>query len=121
MSHDRRKLWSRYRDEKQWRLAAALGERVQEVKRGWIGPLQILEGEDSALGSRSRENPGGHRRQLSSPQLLGLQSGVAVLRQWDVDERSEQRRVFRSVEANQPQRALKIGEALLSRRIRAKS
>ena len=83
--------------------------------------MQVLESEDNRLGPRPGQNPGGHRRQLPSPQLFGREIRGAARRQRDVHERREQGRVFGWVEADQTQRAFEVGEALLGRRIRTKS
>jgi hypothetical protein len=54
------------RQEKQWRLRAALGERAQQVERRRISPMEILEGEDNRLRPRPSKYQSGHRRQLPS-------------------------------------------------------
>jgi hypothetical protein len=102
-------------------LAAALGERSEEVERGGVGPLQILESKNNRLGSRACKNPGDERGQLTSPELFRRKGDLAARRQGDVDERRKQRRVFSRVEVDQPQSALKVGEALFGRSTRAKS
>ena len=61
-------------------MRAAIGERAQEVERGRVGPVQVLEGEDDRLRPRPSQNPGGHRRQLPSPQLFRREIGRAVRR-----------------------------------------
>ena len=89
-------------DDQQRGLRAALGERAQEIERGRIGPVQILEGEHHRLRPRARQNPGRHRRQLPAPQFLGRELRPAVLPQRNVDQRREQGRVFGRVKADQP-------------------
>ena len=69
-SPGRSELGSRGRNDKQRRLSATFGERVHEIERGRIGPVQVLERQDNRLGPCARENPGRHRRQLSASQLL---------------------------------------------------
>ena len=105
--------------QEQRRLGAPVSQRPQQVERGRVGPVEVLEGDDSRLRSGSGQDPGGHRRQLPSSQLFGWEIGDPAGRQRDVDERREKRRVLRGVEADQPQRSLEIGEALFGRRIRA--
>ena len=107
--------------QEQWRMRAAIGQRTQQVERGWVGPMQVLESEDNRLRPRPSENPGGHRRQLSAPQLLGCEGGRALRRQGNVHERRKQGRVFGRVETDEPQRVLEICEALLGRNIHTKA
>jgi hypothetical protein len=117
----RAELWAGRRQQEQRCLRPAFGEGAQQVERRRVRPVKILEGDDGRLRPRSGQNPSGHRRQLPSPQLLRRQVGGAALRQWDVHERRKQRRVFRRVEPDQPQRAFKVGEPLVGGRIRAKT
>ena len=72
----RAELGTRGRDHEQRRLRAALGERVDEVERGRVGPVQILDGEDDRLRPCAREKPGRHRRQLPAAQFLGRKLGA---------------------------------------------
>ena len=88
-------------DDQQRGLRATLGKRAQEIERGRIGPVQILEGENHRLRPRVRQNPGRHRRQLPAPQFLGREFRPTVLGQRDIDQRREQGRVFGRVEADQ--------------------
>jgi len=53
---------SRGREDEKRRLRTSLGESLQEIKRGRVGPVQVLEGEHDGLRPRGRENPRGHRR-----------------------------------------------------------
>jgi hypothetical protein len=102
-------------------LRAAFGQRAQEVERRWVGPVQVLERDDGGLGPRSRENPGGHCRKLSASKLLRRKISGATWRWRDVDKRRDKGYVFRGVEANQPQGAFQVDEALFGRRVCAKS
>ena len=52
----RAKFRPRRRDDEQRRLRAALGQRVHEVERRRIGPMQVLEGEHDRLRPRPRQN-----------------------------------------------------------------
>ena len=97
----RAELRPRRRDEEQRRLRAALGQRPHEIERGRIGPVQVLEGDHGRLRPRARQNPGRHRRQLPAPQFLRREFRPAVLRQRNIDQRREQRRVFGRVQADQ--------------------
>jgi hypothetical protein len=108
-------------EQEQRRLRTTVGARAQKVKRGWVGPVQVLESEDDRLRPRASQIPRCHRRQLSAPQLLGREGCRALGRQWNVYERRKQGRVFRGVEADQPQCVLEICEALLGRSIHAKA
>ena len=53
----RAKLRSRRRDEKEWRLHTAVGERSQEVEGRRVGPLKILEGDDQRVGISPQPEP----------------------------------------------------------------
>ena len=108
-------------DDKQGGLGAALPKRAQEIEGGRIGPVQVLESEDNRLRPRSSQNPSGHRRQLSSPQLFRRETGGAAGWERDVHERREQRRMFGWVEADQAQRVFEVGETLFGRRIHTKT
>ena len=76
--------------------AAALGQRAHEIERSRVGPVQVLEGEHDRLRPRARQNPG-----RSSPPVAGGATPLAAsfaarsCGQRDVDQRREQRRVFR--------------------------
>ena len=106
-------------DDQQRGLGAALGEPGHEIERGRVGPMQILEGEHDRLVSSARQNPGGHRRQLPAPQFLRRELRPTVLRQRNVDQRREQRRIFGRVEADQRQSVLEVGETHLVTRVGA--
>ena len=71
----------RRRDDQQRRLRAALGQRLQHVERGRIGPVQVLEREHQRLGASAGEHPGGERRELAAAQFLGRQFWNAFRRQ----------------------------------------
>ena len=114
-------LRPRRRDDQQRRLRPALGQRAHEIERSRVGPVQVLEGEHDRLRSRGRQNPCRHRRQLPAAQLLRREFRCAVLRQEDIDQRREQRRVFGWVEADQNQRILEVGQALVGGQVRAEA
>ena len=101
----------RRHDEKR-RLGAALCERPQQIERGRVGPVQVLEGEHDRLRSGACQKQGRHRRQLPASQFLRREFRRAVLRQRDVEQRREQGRIFGRVETDQPQSVLEIGEFL---------
>ena len=111
----RAELRPRRRDDEERRLCAALGERPQEIERGRVRPVQVLEREHDRLRARARQKQGRHRRQLPASQFLRRKYRRAVLGQGDVEQRREQRRIFGRVEADQPQSALQIGEPPLGR------
>ena len=73
--------------------------------------MQVLERERRRLRARPCQKPRDQRRQLPAAQFLGRELRRALLRQRDVDQRREQRRMFGGVEADQPQRVLEVGEA----------
>ena len=107
----RPELGPRGREDEERRLRAALCESLHEVERGRVGPVQVLEGERHRLRARPGQNPGGHRRELPSPELLGRQIGGAARRRRDVDERRQQRGMYVGIEADQLQGVLEVGEA----------
>ena len=102
-------------------MSAALGECAQEVERGRISPVKVLECQNNRLRTRPRQNPGGHRRELPSPQLFRREIRNAIGRQRDVNERCKQRGMFERIEADEPQGAFKVAQALFGGHIPAKS
>ena len=113
----RSKLWPRGREDEQRRLRAALGESVHQIERGWVGPVEVLEGERDRLRSRPGDNPRDKRRQLPAPQFLWREIRRVLLWQRDFHQRREQGRIFGGVEADQPKRVLEVGETLARRRL----
>ena len=66
--------------------APALGESLQEIKRGRIGPMQVLERERDGLRARPGEKPPDKGRQLPPAQFLWREFRDALLWQWNVDQ-----------------------------------
>jgi hypothetical protein len=56
---------------------------------------------------------------LPAPQFLRRQNRRAFLRQWNIEQRGEERGIFRRVELNLRERIFQIGKALLRRRFGA--
>ena len=108
-------------DDEQRGQRPALGQRAHEIKRSGVGPVQVLESEHNRLRPRGSQNPCGHRRELSAAQLLWRELRWSVLRQEDIDERREQRRVFGWVEADQTQSILEVGQALFGGQVCAEA
>ena len=67
----RPELRPRGREDEQRRLSAPLGERLHEIERGRIGPVQVLEHKRRGLRARPCQKPRDQARELSSPQLFG--------------------------------------------------
>src|SRR5580698_7424295 len=111
-------LGPRRRKNEQRRLRATLGESPQQIERGRIGPVQILEREHDGLRARACENPRRQGRKLSAAQFLRRKLRYAVPRERDVNQWRDKRGVSRRIEANQPKRALEVGEAFLARQVR---
>ena len=114
-------LGPRRRENEQRRLRTPLGESLQEIKRGRIGPMQVLEREHDRLRARPGEKPRDKGRQLPPAQFLRREFRDALLWQWNVDQRREQGRVFGWVETDQTQSVLEVGEAPVGRLIHAKA
>jgi hypothetical protein len=117
----RTELGTRCREDEERRLHAALGQRLHEIERGRIGPVQVFKRERDRLRSRPGEKPRDERRQLPAAQFLRRKLRCAFLRQRDVDQRRDQGRIFRGVEADEPKRILEVGEAPVGRLIRAEA
>ena len=113
----RSELGPRGREDEHRRLRAALGERLHQIERGRVGPVQVLERERDGLRTRPGEKPRDQRRELPSPELLGRQIGGAARRRRDVDKRRNERRMFGGIETDQLQCVLEIGEALARGRV----
>jgi hypothetical protein len=114
-------LGPRRRDDEQWRLRPALGQRAHEIERSRVGPVQVLEGEHDCLRPRGRQNPCRHRRQLPAAQLLRREFRPPILWQEDIDQRREQRRVFGWVQSDEFQSVLEVGQALFGGQVRAEA
>jgi hypothetical protein len=54
----RAKFRPRGRDNEQRGLRATLAQGSQHIDRRWVGPLQVLEGEQHGLRARARHDPG---------------------------------------------------------------
>ena len=63
--------------------------------------MQVLEGEHDRLRPRARQRPCRHRRQLPSTQFLRREFRCPLLWQQDIDQRRDQGRIFRWIEADQ--------------------
>ena len=100
----------RRRHDKQRRQRAALGDAAQDIERGRIGPMQILERQHHRLNLRARHHPVGQRRQLPAPQFLRRQSRRAFLGQRNVEERRQQGSVLRRIELDLSERTFQLGE-----------
>ena len=72
--------------------------------------MQILERQHHRLDLGARHHPVGQRRQLPAAQFLGRQSRHAFLRQRNVEQRRQQRSIFRRVELDLRQRAFQFRE-----------
>ena len=107
------------REDEERRERAALGDAAQNIERGRIGPMQILERQHHRLNLGARDHPVGQRRQLTATQFLGRHRRRAVLRQRNVEQRRQKRHVLRRIELDLRQRAFEIGEAPLRRHIGA--
>jgi hypothetical protein len=97
----RAELRPRRRHDEQPCLGAALCQRPQEIERGRVRPVQVLEDHHGRLRTRSREIPRRHRRELPSPQFLRREYCRTLLGQRNVDQRCDEGHVFVRVEANQ--------------------
>ena len=106
----RAELGPRRRHDEQRRQRAALGDAAQDVERGRIGPVQILERQHHRLDLGARHHPVGQRRQLPAPQFLGRQARRAFLRQRNVEERREQGSILRRIELDLRERTFQFRE-----------
>ena len=66
---------------------AKLIERLDEVKRRRIGPMQILEGEHHRLRPSPGQKKGDHRGKLPPTHLLGAEFQGAFRGQWNIEQR----------------------------------
>ena len=72
--------------------------------------MQILERHHYGLHARARHHPVCERRKLAAPQLLGRERRRAVGRWRNVEERREQRHIFRRVEPDLGEQTLQVGK-----------
>ena len=70
--------------------------------------MYVFERQHDRLTPRASHYPIGHRGQLPAPQFLWRQSRRAFLRQWNIEQRSEQRGIFRRVELDLRQRIFQL-------------
>ena len=104
----------RRRNDQQRRLRAALGERLQHVERGRIGPVQVLEREHQRLGAGAGEHPGGERRELAAAQFLRRQFRRAAGGSGASITGASSGAYSAGVEPDRAERRLEFGEALFA-------
>ena len=81
--------------------------------------MQILDREHDRLRARPRQEPGKNRRQLPAAQFLRRERQRPLGRERNVDERRQQRNIFRRVEFDLRERRFEVGEAPFGRRFDA--
>ena len=81
--------------------------------------MQVLDHEGDSLRARAREDEGDDRSQLPAAQLFRRKACRPADGQRNIHDRGEQGRIFGWVEADQFQRAFKIGKTLLGGNLRA--
>ena len=96
-------------------MRAALAQRVYEINRGKVKPLQILKDKNKRLDARAGERPSDHRRQLLAVNLIGWTVRQAFGRHRNVDQRREQGRMLRRVELDLREDRLQLGQPPLRR------
>ena len=110
----------RGREDHQRRLRAALDQRAQEIERGRIGPVEVLDRRARPAGSARRRDtrrPSPRAAGAGIPPAPGRTSARA---QRNVEQRSEQGRGLRRVEPDQRERQLEVGEPLFARDVRSR-
>ena len=100
----------RGRDNQERRKRAAFRKAPQRLERGRIGPVQILDRQHDRLRARPRQEPGRNRRQLPAAQFLRRERQRPLGRERNVDERRQQRNIFRRVELDLRERRFEVGE-----------
>jgi hypothetical protein len=77
------------RDDVERGKRRTFGNAPQDVERGRIGPVQILDCQDDRLHLGPGQHPFGQSRQLPPAQILGGQRRNAFLRKRYVEERRQ--------------------------------
>jgi hypothetical protein len=77
----------RRRQDEERGSRAILAERVYEIDRAWIGPLQIFEEENKRLHPCGGYDPRDHRGQLLAADLIGRKFRQTFEWNWNVDQR----------------------------------
>ena len=91
-------------------MRAAFGQRLDEVKRRRIGPMQILEGEHDRLVLAPGQKQGDDRDKLPPPRLSSGPNFGAVPRQRNIEQRAHKRRRFLHVELHWASVVFEVGE-----------
>src|SRR4029077_14447675 len=91
-------------------LGTALAQCVNEIDRGRVEPLQILDDKNKRLHAGAGYPPFGHRCQLPALNLIGWKARQAFRRYRDADQRCEQGSILLRVELDLLEDKLERGE-----------
>ena len=104
------KFGARRREDHQGRGRSSLGEHLQEVERGRIGPVEVFEGEHERLRASARKQPGDHCGELAASQFVGRKFGRTKRRGGNVEQGRKQRRKLDRIELHLRQRGIEVGK-----------
>src|SRR5262245_44894843 len=88
----------RRRHNEERSLGTALTQRVNEIDRARVEPLQIFNDKNKRLHARAGHRPIDHRRQLPALNLVGWKTRHAFWRYRDANKRCEQGHILPGVE-----------------------
>ena len=106
------------RQKENGRLRAAIAERMHEIDRRRVEPLQVLKDENERLVAGAGDRPFDHRRQLPATNFLRREAWQALMRNRDVDQRRKQGSVCRGIELDCGEDRFELGQPQLWRDLR---
>src|ERR1700691_2344735 len=87
---ERPELGPRRRQNENWRLRGTLDQRLHEIDRRGVKPLQIFKDENERLVAGAGDRPLDHSDQLTASDLLGRKAGQALRRDRNADRGRKQ-------------------------------
>ena len=107
----------RRRQNEDWRPRAAVAQRLHEVDRSRVEPLQILKDENERLVAGAGDRPLDHGGQLAAANLLRRKAGHALRRDGNADHRRKQRSELPGVELDVSEKRFEFGQPPLGRHL----
>src|SRR4029077_18477925 len=99
-------------------LRAAIAERMHEIDRRRVEPLQVLEDKNERLVAGARDRPFDDRSQLPATSLLRRKAWQALRRDRDVDQRRNKGSVNHEINLDGDEERFELGKPPLGRDLR---
>jgi hypothetical protein len=116
-SPGRPEFGSRRRQNENWRPRATVAQRLHEVNRSRVEPLQILKDENERLVAGAGGRPLDHCGQLTAANLLWRKTGHAVRRDGNADHWGKQRSELPGAELQASEKRFEFGQPPLGRHL----